>query len=383
MVKAQVTTAGTANSFLNVSNIKKTRMAHQVTASVLYQLMKEAFDNENVDECFEEWRSRKENEYPMFRYWSNVLDMELIMLMFVRAHRTGNYDLYVNAIKLFIPWFFSMDQHNYARWIPIYIRDLTQLPSKHPQIYDAFKNGLFVVQKSKKPFSSIGTDEAHEQNNGVLKGDAGVTDLLTKPDAMNRWMLSGPEVSKCILEFQNSCSISDEVVKPHHEESASFQLKIGTKILALKTTILALGNPFLECGKELFSLESNVVMSDESVANVMKIKSIGEEKYKAYIQERFETNQKTIFFKIPRNNLKMFQAPKVRPKTSMVIKSLKTDVDLFSRLFIISNNRELNLDEFFSFENQPFPPSISLNGVMRTGDKSALLSCLLAKPKKK
>lgn len=356
-------------------------MAHQVTASVLYDLMIDAFKNENHGESFENWRCKKEKEFPMFQYWSNCLDMELIMFMFIRAHRTGNFDLYVNSIKLFVPWFLAMDQHNYARWIPIYIRDLSHLSSRHPEIYEAFQNGLFVVQKSNKPFSSIGTDEAHEQNNGILKGDAGVTDLLMKPDAMNRWMLSGPEVSKCLREFQNSSSISDNIILPHHEESESFQKQFLTKRNSLKKTIEELGNPYLEGGKELYSLETNIVMSEECVKNCMNIKSIGEQKYKLYLKERIETNEKPVFLKLSKNNLKMFKAPKICTKSSMLVKSLKNDVDLFSRLFIISENRELDMDEFFSYENQSFPPSISLNGVMRSGDKSSLLKCLL-KPKK-
>ena len=52
-------------------------------------------------------------------------------------------------------------------------------------------------------------------------------------------------------------------------------------------------------------------------------------------------------------------------------------MDLFSKLFIICNTRDLNLDEFFSYENQPHPPSISINGALRTGNKSSLLQCLI------
>ncbi|KAJ8868292.1 hypothetical protein PR048_029808 [Dryococelus australis] len=49
--------------------------------------------------------------------------------------------------------------------------------------------------------------------------------------------------------------------------------------------------------------------------------------------------------------------------------------NLFSELFIICNTRDLNLDEFFAYENQSYPPSLSVHGALRTGNKSALLQC--------
>lgn len=39
-------------------------------------------------------------------------------------------------------------------------------------------------------------------------------------------------------------------------------------------------------------------------------------------------------------------------------------------------NRDLDLDQFFPFENQLSPSSISLYGEMRTGDKATLITCL-------
>ena len=58
------------------------------------------------------------------------------------------------------------------------------------------------------------------------------------------------------------------------------------------------------------------------------------------------------------------------------MKSLKNDVNLFSRLYIECQNRDGNLDEFFQHENQAFPPSLSDGGGIRLGVKSDLLTCL-------
>ena len=54
---------------------------------------------------------------------------------------------------------------------------------------------------------------------------------------------------------------------------------------------------------------------------------------------------------------------------------LKHDNSLFSRLFIITNTsgRDMDMEEFFSHENQPHPPAISDNGELYTGKKCDLL----------
>ena len=57
---------------------------------------------------------------------------------------------------------------------------------------------------------------------------------------------------------------------------------------------------------------------------------------------------------------------------------LKSDRNLFSRLYIASQRRDGDLGTFFSHENQPQPPSLSKNGKMRQGDKADLIDCLEA-----
>ena len=69
--------------------------------------------------------------------------------------------------------------------------------------------------------------------------------------------------------------------------------------------------------------------------------------------------------------------PPVREKSSKQLKAtLKNNCSLFSRLYIASQVRNGDLDEFFKHENLACPPEISHMGVLRNGTKSDLLSCL-------
>lgn len=73
---------------------------------------------------------------PTFQYWDTILNIEVMDLIFVRAHREENFPLCVEVPKVIVPWFFALDNHNYARWIPIHTRDTESLP---PSILAEFK----------------------------------------------------------------------------------------------------------------------------------------------------------------------------------------------------------------------------------------------------
>ena len=55
---------------------------------------------------------------------------------------------------------------------------------------------------------------------------------------------------------------------------------------------------------------------------------------------------------------------------------MKSDVELFARLYISCQTRDGNLEDFFQHENQAWPPALSDGGRLRLGTKSDLLTCL-------
>lgn len=89
--------------------------------------------------------------------------------------------VYVESLYQIIPWMFALDHTNYARWLPIHLRDICAIPEKHPAVFQEFHNGKFVVHKTKRKFSSIDLDQAHEQVNASVKGDGGAVGLTEDP----------------------------------------------------------------------------------------------------------------------------------------------------------------------------------------------------------
>lgn len=93
---------------------------------------------------------------------------------------------------------FAPDLVNYSRWLPIHIRDLVNLKERHPFVYAEFEQGKFVVRKTQHIFSTISLDHNHEQENEMIKGEAGAVGLTESPAAFRRWMVAGPEIARAV-----------------------------------------------------------------------------------------------------------------------------------------------------------------------------------------
>ncbi len=102
---------------------------------------------------------------------------------------------------------------------------------------------------------------------------------------------------------------------------------------------------------------------------------IGQEQFQAYIRDCLIERSKSIDDVIHRNKLKLFvsAAKKNVSKGKQQLTSLKSDVGLFSRLYIGCQTRDGNLEEFFHHENQASAPALSDGGNLHLGTKSDLL----------
>lgn len=109
------------------------------------------------------------------------MQYEALVLLVIRAHRQRNLKLYVEALEELIPFFFALDHVNYARWAPVHIRDMKSLPDS---IAAEFKEeGHWVLSKTGNKFSAIPFDQAHEQENKVVKSAGGAVGLTENPVA--------------------------------------------------------------------------------------------------------------------------------------------------------------------------------------------------------
>ena len=213
LTEFRIVGSGTADSFINASDVSKTRHIHEITACALYTLQKDvylAYSVEQTDpKSFQDWVAEKELASPQFYYWNLILKLELILLSFVSSIRVGDFSLYTGMLYVMCPYFFSNNSTHYSRWLPVHYRDMARLPEAHPDVYSEFTKGKFVVHKSHVPYTGLGLDHANEQNIDVLiKGDGGVIGITENPTALLRWMVAGPAVAKTLQQYEEMTSVN-------------------------------------------------------------------------------------------------------------------------------------------------------------------------------
>ncbi|KAJ1530222.1 hypothetical protein ONE63_005149 [Megalurothrips usitatus] len=184
MAASQVVSSETAaQSLLAVHHVKKSRSALAVTAAALFVLLNEAHQEENAAKAFDSWIDERCRDSDTFYYWFLIFNLIITLLRFVKALRLRDYNEYCQTLKAMAPWYFTYDRQNYARWIPVHIRDLERLPEDLPAVYEEFKGGNFVFLETLRLMSAIPYDQTHEHINDAAKVDGRALGLKTQTNS--------------------------------------------------------------------------------------------------------------------------------------------------------------------------------------------------------
>ena len=209
--------------------------------------------------------------------------------------------------------------------------------------------GRFTVQKTTHSFSRIATDQAHEHNNAIVKGDGGVVGLTESPAVLHRWMVSGPVMAHLINEFGASVNHSQsEVYIRHHEQRPGIKKAFVQDVKLMKASINEYGNPFLETSGDPLVLDTRYIAEKAVVDALFDIEANGVKQH-AFVKERLIERTKSMDDSISNNMLHLFCTPKKRLKTKaqQMMAEIKSDRNLFSRLYVACQVRDGNLDEYF------------------------------------
>ena len=326
---------------------------------------------------FEDWAADNVKEHPQYHYWCKVMALELLLNQYIYSLRTGDFLLYISVLDKLMAWVFALDHVHYSRWLPVHIRDMVLLKHTHPEVFEEFMKGHFVVQRSSHRFSSMALDQSHEQTNKEVKGDGGAVGLTENPAALHKWILVGPEMARLVTEMEASMEEKKSSFK-HHEEAPGVQASFAKNVKDLVKKFEDFGNPFQEQSKELLTIDTKDVMDRKVVASICTAQELGNKQYQKYISERIASDNLPITDIIPRNSLLSFRNHKTKTRSTLQVHAdlLKSDCQLFSRLYIACQSRAGDLEQFFAHENSPEPPSLSSQGKLRKGTKSDLLPCL-------
>ena len=87
-----------------------------------------------------------------------------LLKSFIRAKRTGDWDLHLYTLSKLINVFAASGHNKYAKSGRLYLEIMIELPKSHPELYDLFaRQGLHSVRRSDRYWEAISTDLAIEQ----------------------------------------------------------------------------------------------------------------------------------------------------------------------------------------------------------------------------
>jgi len=254
----------------------------------------------------------------------------------------------VESLGKIIPWMFALDHYHYARRMTVHVKDLLALPATCPSVQDEFVAGHFVTQKSHHKFSALAHDQIHEQLNAMVKCDGGVVGITENEAALKHWMVAGPEMDRLLTQYEDKHTTQKKVNprhQRHHEQIPSIQKTFFTNVEGVVTAMEEMGTPFSDASDDLYALDTKVEMPAPVVESIKTAEALGKRQYQRFVDERLNDNVRTFYDTIQKNKLPLFASfdatPKTTNKTAACTSGLKTDIHLFSRMYISCQARPL------------------------------------------
>jgi hypothetical protein len=230
LIESEVVAERSLNSVLNGHQYNRAVRAHKIVYEALSRIRFASFLETLEEESMNEWLEsiqRLKTNYPStvfreilrsaefqekasayfsfvdeqsnncrtYQFWSSYLWMVEQLMDLIRATRVGDWQLHLSVVRKIIPWFFSYNHQNYARYSPFYWLEMSDLPQTHPDTHDQFISGSWVVQRQNRyGFSKVACDQVIEQTiNRASKTGGGIGGYTQCETAVKRWILSQPQ----------------------------------------------------------------------------------------------------------------------------------------------------------------------------------------------
>ena len=82
---------------------------------------------------------------------------------FLKAERTGNWEMHMQAVSQMLPYFATSGNNHYTQSASLYLQSMKNLNVEHPAVYKAFASGYHVVRRRDRYWAGLSTDLIIEQ----------------------------------------------------------------------------------------------------------------------------------------------------------------------------------------------------------------------------
>ena len=280
------------------------------------------------------------------KLWSMYMKMVDILKKYIRAERTGNWNLHLEATIDMLPYFAAAGHNSYLKSSLLYLQKMSELQHDHPSVYHHFMNGLHVVRRSEREWAGLSADLVIEQ---VLMRSLKTSGGLTRGRGMTEnqrtiWALSMPICASVNSTMQGLTEVQLATGDQNQDLSQSRMSRDWSDTQKL-VEFLKDRSPF-ECGEGLCNIANGV--HAQQLVNVDDSEMIGS----SIIQKMEGLKPTEHSFK------RKDQAVTLASKTTVKIGEDRVQVDpqlLFQRL---STAGASDLQTALQYELCSYPPAL-------------------------
>ena len=280
-----------------------------------------------------------------------------------------------------IPWCFSYDRLNYARYLPIYYAQMSNLGIDHPGVYAHFMQGGFSVQLGGiNPFGKIPVDQTIEETiNKDTQTPGGTKDFCLKHDAVQKYYTNAEYRSIFLRQLREMVGLGGSKLN-HPDLQPTRIIKDEADVQALVSLMdNSWINPFLEDQDNLVNLATAAMATTDIANDLVNSSKIGEAAYQEFKINRLEKDEDSrsdFFATMRKQKLKTFcdlHTKKVKCKGREIV--LKADRTLFGHMIVVAQSREIDMKPILSHPLGPIPWALANgDGSLRKTDKAKFMN---------
>ncbi|KAK3928365.1 Protein lin-54-like protein [Frankliniella fusca] len=301
--------------------------------------------------------------------WLLYLRLMEYLHFFIRAERTGDWNLHIAALKLMLPVFPAAGHLNYAKSAPLHLKIAESLPNiLSEDEYLAFVTN-FSIRRSDKFFAGLSSDLTIEQVlMAALKGRQGVTRGRGMTDStIATFVKTMPLCTRVSRAVKSFAGLDTETTAVHVDLRESRQRRDRLDSGKMYEW-LELHSPFTKPKELLVSVSSG--LSGDSTVNCLELLEVGRKMLASMAGKTFgeltlKRKDRVLSLATVTSSIKINNC--VEPVN---------ESQLFHRIVLL-NLPDSELANCFAYELAPMPTSLfDPSGMMRKGNKAALAQAL-------
>ena len=159
--------------------------------------------------------------------WVQYMSMIDILRKFIRAERTGNWELHLQAIQDMLPYMAASGHNSYTKSGMLYLQQMSNLETQHPDVQQKFNKGLHVIRRSNRQWAGLSSDLVIEQ---VLMRSLKTSGGLTRGRGMTEhqrllWLLSRPACTEVNQAMQELTGVNYNTGEQNKDMTAARQAR--------------------------------------------------------------------------------------------------------------------------------------------------------------